>query len=145
MLESVKKQAPNFFRSIKDGFAGFGNEPPVPEAASTATDSTGTASDTLSNITETNTEESIPSNVETGKKRGSHWVSIAVCTGVTLIGSVMTIIGNTLAKDAAERGGQTLSRLEDNRDDAETGQTLRGIGIGLALVGAVSLTLSLSF
>ena len=51
------------------------------------------------------------------------------------------------AKNAAEKGGDgwSVSDLEKNRDKAESGQTMRGIGIAVMAVGAVSIGVSFFF
>ena len=90
--------------------------------------------------------ESVPSNVkDEPSKSAVHWISLSISVVVAGVGAVLAVYGNSKAKDAAEEGGSTIADLEKNRDDAKFGQTMRGIGIGLAIAGAVGIGLSIAF
>ena len=90
--------------------------------------------------------ESVPSNVkDEPSKSAVHWISLSISVVVAGVGAVLAVYGNSKAKDAAEEGGSTIADLEKNRDDAKSGQTMRGIGIGLAIAGAVGIGLSIAF
>ena len=97
--------------------------------------------------------ESIPANVGGGsaenasaenvaKKSGPRWVVLGIGAAVTVTGVVLAVVGNSKAKDAAERNSVDLHR---DLDDAKTGQTLRGVGIGVAIAGAIGIGLSFVF
>ena len=75
----------------------------------------------------------------------------SAAVGVT--GVVLAVVGNNQAKDAADKSGKTVAELKKktvtelkkNREDAKSGQTLRGVGIGLAIAGAVGIGISFAF
>ena len=90
--------------------------------------------------------ESIPANVEDDSNESSiHWVPLSISAVALVAGTVLAVVGNNQAKTAADKGGNTVSDLKKNRDDAKTGQTLRAIGIGVAIAGAVGIGLSFAF
>ncbi|MBR4558318.1 MAG: hypothetical protein IKO21_01920 [Fibrobacter sp.] len=90
--------------------------------------------------------ESIPANVEDDSNESSiHWVPLSISAVALVAGTVLAVVGNNQAKTAADKGGDTVSDLKKNRDDAKTGQTLRAIGIGVAIAGAVGIGLSFAF
>lgn len=104
------------------------------------------AYDELDGKSGTSVDESVPANVENGKGGGAaRWIVLGVSAAVAMTGAALAITGENTAVDAAERGGKTVSELEKNRDDAEFGQTLRGIGLGLILVGAIGVGVSFAF
>ena len=94
-----------------------------------------------------NVGESIPANVgdEPSKKRGINWVPLSISAVAIAAGTVLAVVGNNKAKDAYDKGGKTVKELEKNKDDAKSGQTLRTIGIGVAIAGAVGVGLSFAF
>ena len=90
--------------------------------------------------------ESIPANVENAKGGNAvHWTVLGVSAAVGVTGAVLAVVGNNQAKDAADKGFDSQSGYEDNRKKAENGQTLRGVGIGLAIAGAVGIGISFAF
>ena len=91
--------------------------------------------------------ESIPANVgdESSKKSGIHWVPLSISAVAIAAGTVLAVVGNNKAKDAYDKGGKTVKDLEKNKDDAKSGQTLRTVGIGVAITGAVGIGLSFVF
>ena len=70
---------------------------------------------------------------------------LSISAVALVAGTVLAVVGNNQAKTAADKGGNTVSDLKKNRDDAKTGQTLRAIGIGVAIAGAVGIGLSFAF
>ena len=97
--------------------------------------------------------ESIPANVggdsaenasaeNIAKKSGPRWVVLGISAAATVTGVVLAVVGNSKAKNAAERNSADLHR---DLDDAKTGQTLRGVGFGIAIAGAVGVGLSFVF
>ena len=72
---------------------------------------------------------------------------ILLGTGVTaaVTGVVLAVIGNSQAKSASEKKYETESEFKKNRKDAESGQTLRSVGIGIAIVGAIGIGISFAF
>ena len=93
--------------------------------------------------------ESIPANVndEPEKKSGiAGKVVLVFGILVTTYGVVFAIIGNSDAKEAAERKNFANEyEYKGAKDDAESGQTFRGIGIGIAIAGAVCIGVSFAF
>ena len=90
--------------------------------------------------------ESVPANVEGGEKSHvARWVVLGVGAAVGVTGAVLAVVGNNSAKDAANKGGKTVAELEKNRENAKSGQTLRGVGIGLAIAGAAGIGISFAF
>ena len=92
--------------------------------------------------------ESIPANVngELEKKGGiAGKVVLGFGAAASVAGAVLAVVGNNKAKDAYDKGGKNVADLEKNKDDAKSGQTLRGVGIGLAIVGAVGIGVSFAF
>lgn len=89
--------------------------------------------------------ENVPVNVSESKKNGTRLVTFGISAAVTVIGAVLVGVGNNKAQNAAERKGSSISALKKNRDEAEIGQTWRGIGIGLAILGALGIGWSYVF
>ena len=96
--------------------------------------------------------ESIPANVgpqapinDTSAKKGIHWVPLSISAVATVTGVVLAVVGNNKAKNAADKGAMSEDGFQKNIDDAKSGQTLRGGGIGLSIAGAVGIGLSLAF
>ena len=95
--------------------------------------------------------ESIPANVNSNdagvsaKKSGIHWMPLSISAAATVAGAVLTVVGNSKAKKASEKKYSTEAEYKKYHDDAKFGQTLRGVGIGLAIAGAVGIGLSIAF
>ena len=95
---------------------------------------------------------SVPSNVDNtsaenvAAKSGPRWVVLGIGAAATVAGAVLAVVGNSKAKDAANAPRFTSeSEFNKSKDDAKSGQTLRGVGIGLAIAGAVGIGLSFVF
>ena len=89
--------------------------------------------------------ESVPTNVDAAEPSKIHWLPLGISAAATVTGVVLAVVGNSQAKKAADKGGDTVRELEKNRDDAESGQTIRAVGVGLAIVGAIGVCLSFAF
>ena len=87
---------------------------------------------------------SAPKNSKQGDSK-IRWVVLGVSAAAGVTGAVLAVVGNSKAKDAADKGGKNVAELKKNRDDANSGQTLRSIGIGLAIAGAVGVGISFVF
>jgi hypothetical protein len=79
------------------------------------------------------------------KKKILNLIPLGISAAVTVTGTVLAIVGNSKAKKAAETRVSTKSDYDKIHDDAESGQTIRGVGIGLAIAGAVGIGLSFVF
>lgn len=88
---------------------------------------------------------SIPSNVESDNEKKTKWVVLGISAAAVLTGVALAVVGNNQAKDAANKGGISIDEFDKNIDDAKSGQTLRGVGIGLAIAGAVGIGVSFAF
>jgi hypothetical protein len=122
----------------------------APEGVAMAEDATrakaNAAYDELDGKSGSQVGESVPANVESGEESHvARWVVLGVSAAVGVTGAVLAVVGNSQAKDAADKGGKTVAELEKNREDAKSGQTLRGVGIGLAIAGAVGIGISFAF
>ena len=95
--------------------------------------------------TKANVGESIPANVENGKSKTAKWVILGISAATTVTGVVLAIAGNSHAKDAYQKEYSSKSEFKKNRKDAESGQALRGVGVGLAIVGAIGIGVSFAF
>ena len=96
-----------------------------------------------------NVGERIPANVndEPEKKSGiAGKVVLGIGAAAIVAGTVLAVVGNSKAKDAAAtKRFANENEYNDAKDKAESGQTLRGIGIGLAIAGAVGIGVSFAF
>ncbi len=72
-------------------------------------------------------------------------VRITLSAVVATTGVILAVSGNSMAKKASEKGASSEDGFQKNIDDAKTGQTLRGVGIGLAIAGGIGLGLSIAF
>jgi hypothetical protein len=70
---------------------------------------------------------------------------LSISAAATVAGAVLTVVGNSKAKKASEKKYSTEAEYKKYHDDAKSGQTLRGVGIGLAIAGAVGIGLSIAF
>ncbi len=92
-----------------------------------------------------NLNESIPANAENGNDKMTKWVTLGISAATAVTGVVLAIAGNSKAKDAADKGGKSIYDFDKNIDDAKSGQTLRGVGIALAIVGSIGIGVSFAF
>lgn len=166
LLALIERKSPDFFMVVKnmeepdeedDESEDEESEEPeeapqdtVVAAAPMAEDTTrvnaANAYDELDGKSGPQVGESIPANVEDDShESGIHWVPLGISAVALVAGTVLAVVGNNQAKTAADKGGNTVSDLKKNRDDAKSGQTLRAIGIGVAIAGAVGIGLSFAF
>lgn len=92
-------------------------------------------------------ESKIETGISTNKNQKSniHWVPISISALVSATGIVLAVAGNNQAKSAYEKEFSSESEYKKNKDNAHNGQILRGVGIGLAIAGAVGLGFSIAF
>ena len=79
------------------------------------------------------------------KQARIHWVPLSIGVAATVTGVVLAVVGNSMAKSAYEKEYSTDAEYRKNHEDAKSAQTLRGVGIGLAIAGAVGVCLSFAF
>ena len=93
--------------------------------------------------------ESVPANVNvpeaTAKKRGVHWVPLSISAVATVTGVVLAVVGNSKAKSESEKKPASQDEYNRRHDDIGTYQTMRAVGIGVAIAGAVGVGLSFAF
>lgn len=93
--------------------------------------------------------ESIPANVDasvaSAKKRGVHWVPLSISAVATVTGVVLAVVGNSKAKSESEKKPASQDEYNRRHDDIGTYQTMRAVGIGIAIAGAVGVGLSFAF
>lgn len=91
--------------------------------------------------------ESVPANVESEKKSHvARWVVLGISAATAVTGAVLAVVGNNQAKDAAATEKfANQDEFNDARDKAKSGQTLRSVGIGFAIAGAVGIGVSFVF
>ena len=93
--------------------------------------------------------ESVPANVNvpeaTAKKRGVHWVPLSISAVATVAGVVLAVVGNSKAKSESEKKPASQDEYNRRHDDIGTYQTMRAVGIGIAIAGAVGVGLSFAF
>lgn len=166
LLALIERKSPDFFMVVKnmeepdeedDESEDEESEEPEEAPQDTTVAAAATAEDTtrvnavnvyneLDEKSGPQVGESIPANVEDDSNESSiHWVPLSISAVALVAGTVLAVVGNNQAKTAADKGGDTVSDLKKNRDDAKLGQTLRAIGIGVAIAGAVGIGLSFAF
>lgn len=170
LLELIKKQSPEFFRIVKEMSQPVPVVQEIPEKRDTVetivrepednpdtliaqanepnkSDSVRVlAQDAYDELDEKDkVGESVPANVDAAETSEIHWLPLGISAVATVTGVVLAVVGNSQAKKAADKGGDTVGELEKNRDDAESGQNLRTVGVGLAIVGAIGVCLSVAF
>ena len=93
--------------------------------------------------------ESVPTNVNAtetmAKKRGVHWVPLCISAVATVTGVVLAVVGNSKAKSESEKKPASQDEYNKRHDDIGTYQTMRAVGIGIAITGAVGIGLSFAF
>ena len=84
-------------------------------------------------------------NSEQGSSK-TRWVVLGISAATAVTGAVLAVAGNSQAKDAAATEKfANQDEFNDARDKAKSGQTLRSVGIGLAIAGAVGIGISFAF
>lgn len=94
-----------------------------------------------------NVGEGILANVN-GKKNNRIGSKVVLGIGATAVvtGVVLAVVGNNKARNAAEKNSfANENDYKQRRDDAEFGQTLRGVGLGLMIAGLVGVGVSFAF
>ena len=91
--------------------------------------------------------ESVPTNVETKKSSTARWVIFGISSATAVAGGVLAVVGDRKAKEGVEKGEneKSMSVLEKNRKEVQSWQTLRNIGIGVAILGVVGAGVSFAF
>lgn len=122
----------------------------APESVAMVEDATRTKANSsyseLNDKSDTQVGGTIPTNVEGEKGGGAvRWIVFGVSAIAGVTGTVLAIVGNNQAKEAANKGFYGKNGYEENRENAKKGQNLRGVGIGLGIAGAVGIGISFAF
>lgn len=163
LLSIIEQKSPDFFRAAREMTASTAAETenaqivsadtakPVAAEPVAAEKVEATLAETPAAekpVATANADKNVPANVEAQEKsRVAHWVFFSVGGVVAVTGGVLAYLGNKKAKDAAEKGENNWRHtdLEGNRDKAESGQTLRGIGLVVLAAGVVGMGISFAF
>ena len=94
--------------------------------------------------------ESVPANVDasaagTPAKKGIHWVPLSISAVATVTGVVLAVVGNSKAKSESEKKPTSKDEYNKRHDDIGTYQTMRAVGIGVAIAGGIGFGLSFAF
>ena len=88
---------------------------------------------------------SAANSAKDGNGKQIRWIPLAVSAAVLVGGSVMAAVFNSKAKTESENKPMNPDEYNDHHDKIESAQTLRNVGIGLAIVGAIGVGLSFVF
>jgi len=103
------------------------------------------AYDELDGKPSANVGGSVPTNVKQDESKTAKWVVFGVSSAVAVTGVVLAVVGDNQAKDARDKKSNSEDGFQKRIDDAKSGQNLRGVGIGLAIAGAVGIGVSFAF
>lgn len=160
LLEIIEQKSPEFFRSVRElaepAVADTAKpvveevraEEPKPEETKTTEVALAEAkTEQVETTQKPVTGESVPTNVEAKQGGAGHWVFFGISAAVAVTGGVLAYLGNKKAKDADEKSEEAYSSydMKKYRKDAESGQTMRGIGIAVIAVGVVGIGVSFAF
>ncbi|WP_458450383.1 hypothetical protein [Fibrobacter sp.] len=160
LLEIIEQKSPDFFRSVralaepavadtaKPVVEEVRAEEPKPEETKTTEVALAEAkTEQVETTQKPVTGESVPTDVEAKQGGAGHWVFFGISAAVAVTGGVLAYLGNKKAKDADEKSKEAYSSydMKKYRKDAESGQTMRGIGIAVIAVGVVGIGVSFAF
>ena len=154
LLEIIEQKSPDFFSSVKMLAEPVTTDTTKPVAEDAQTEDPKPTEVKLAESVEmpkdsavAKTGESVPTNVEVNGSGAGRWVFLGAGVAAVVTGGILTYVGNKKAKNAAEKGGNGYSDedLLSNRKKAKSGQIMRGIGIAVMAVGAVSIGVSFFF
>ncbi len=94
--------------------------------------------------------ESVPANVNvdvagTPAKKGVRWLPLSISAAATVAGVVLAVVGNSKAKSESEKKPTSQDEYDKRHDDIGTYQTMRAVGIGIAIAGGIGVGLSFAF
>lgn len=92
----------------------------------------------------------VSDKVETGlpeakKAEGPHWLLIGISSAVLVAGTTLAIVYNNKAKNESEKKPASQDEYDSRHDDIGAYQTVRTVGIGIAVLGGIGLGLSIAF
>ncbi len=152
LLEIIEQKSPEFFRSVRE-LAGpavvdtakpaVEEKPVEPQPEQVKVAESAVAENETAPVVKTG--ESIPANVEVKGSGVARWVILGLGGAAAITGGILAYLGNKKAKDAAEDCEDNYYDLENYRDKAESGQTMRNIGFAVLAVGVVGIGVSFAF
>ena len=94
--------------------------------------------------------DSVPANVDanvagTPSKKAVRWVPLSISAVATVTGVVLAVVGNSKAKSESEKKPASQDEYNKRHDDIGTYQTMRTVGIGIAIAGGIGVGLSIAF
>jgi hypothetical protein len=98
-------------------------------------------------------KDSVPSEndkVDTGipeakKADGPHWLLIGISSATLIAGTTLAVIYNNKAKKERDKKPESQSEFDKRHDDIGNYQTVRAVGLGIAVLGGIGLGLSIAF
>ena len=143
LLVLVEQKSHDFFNMVR--------EVSRPEAGAASV--VGLAS---SDIDRSNSKvgESIPANVGenaseksngNSAKKGVRWIPLTISAAATVTGVVLAVVGNSKAKSESEKKPASQEEYNKRHDDIGSYQTMRAVGVGIAIAGGVGIGLSFAF
>jgi len=153
LLDVVVKESREFFGMIREVTP---SESVVQEAKTEATVEVVQADESVSSLNskvgESKIGESIPANVgkdvatkEKSAKKGVRWVPLSISAVATVTGVVLAVVGNSKAKTESKKKPNSKGEFDRRHDDIGSYQTMRAVGIGVAIAGGIGVGLSFAF
>ena len=157
LLALVEQKSHDFFNMVREVTHSAGanesvvqpkeSEAPIVPIAVVQNDKVASRSDSK-------VGESVPANVgdvpknandKFAKKKGVHWVPVTISAAATVTGVVLAVVGNSKAKKESEKKPASKDEYNTRYDDIGSYQTMRAVGIGIAIAGGLGICLSFAF
>ena len=154
LLEIIEQKSPDFFSSVKMLAEPATTDTTKPVVEDAQTENPKPTEVKLAETVEmpkdnavAKTGESVPTNVEVNGNGAGRWVFLGIGVAAAVTGGILTYVGNKKAKDAAEKTEDSFTSydMREYRDKAESGQTMRGIGLVVAAIGLLGIGISFAF
>jgi len=145
LLVLIENKSHEFFNSIREMTQPAETSAPVDLPKADKVNVERKVDDKVSKV-----GESVPANVDasvagTPSKKGIHWVPLSISAVATVTGVVLAVVGNSKAKSESEKKPASQDEYNKRHDDIGTYQTMRAVGIGIAIAGGIGVGLSFAF
>lgn len=144
LLVLIENKSHEFFNAIREMTQPVETSAPVDLSKADKVNVERKIDDKVSNV-----GESVPANVDasaaTPSKKGIHWVPLSISAVATVTGVVLAVVGNSKAKSESEKKPASQDEYNKRHDDIGTYQTMRAVGIGIAIAGGIGVGLSFAF
>ena len=120
----------------------------MPKAAAKAVSSEvlRPAAETAPEQTAPQAGDKVDNGIPEAKKSGdTHWVLIGISAATLVAGTTLAVVYNSKAKTESEKKPASQEEFNQRHDDIGKYQKFRTAGIGIAIVGGISLGLSIAF